>query len=96
MPSSLGMPWRQAMRIAPARYSIEASRAALTMNAPEEALRLIEEALASVSAHQPRVALLQLRDDAYDMLRRVDDRLEGLTELAALAEASRDPALTGT
>ncbi len=29
------------------------------------------------------------------MLRRVDDRLEGLTELAALADASRDPALTG-
>ena len=31
------------------------------------------------------------RDDAYAALRRTDERLDGLTELAALAEAMRDP-----
>ncbi len=73
-----------------ARFSIEASEAALAGHAPEEALRLIEDALGVVSARQERVALLRIRDDAFDMLRRVGDRLEGLTELAALAEAARD------
>ena len=76
-----------------ATYSIAAASAALESSAAEEALRLIEDALQVVSAHQPRVALLCLRDDAYDMLRRVDDRLQGLTELTALAEASRDSTL---
>jgi DNA-binding CsgD family transcriptional regulator/tetratricopeptide (TPR) repeat protein len=76
-----------------ARYSVEAARAALAANAPEEALRLIDEALAVVSARLDRVALLRIRDDAFDMLRRVDDRLEGLTELAALAEAAGDTPL---
>ena len=76
-----------------ARYSIEAAKGALAANAPDEALRVIEAALTSVSAGQARIALLQARDDAYDMLGRVDDRLEGLTELAALAEASRDDRL---
>ena len=31
------------------------------------------------------------RDDAYAALRKTDERLDGLTELAALAEAMRDP-----
>src|SRR5213079_3123901 len=40
-----------------------------------------------------RLALLQARDEALDMLRRSADRLEGLAELAALAEALGDERL---
>ena len=39
------------------------------------------------------MALLRLRDDAYNAQRRSEDRLEGLTELAALADAANDAAL---
>src|SRR5207247_9120065 len=55
--------------------------------------RRIGDALGRVAARKARVALLRIRDDAFDMLRRVDDRLEGLTELAALAEAAGDTPL---
>ncbi len=37
--------------------------------------------------------LLATRDDAYAVLRRTSERLDGLTELAALAEAMHDPAI---
>jgi DNA-binding NarL/FixJ family response regulator len=76
-----------------ARFSIEAATAALGSNAPEEALRLVEQALPVVSSPADRRLLLATRDDAYAVLRRADDRLDGLTELAALAEAMRDPSI---
>ena len=44
-----------------------------------------------VSSPAERQALLVTRDDAYAALRKTDERLDGLTELAALAEAMRDP-----
>ena len=74
-----------------ARFSIEAATAALGSNAPEEALRLVEQALPVVSAPGDRLVLLATRDDAFAVLRRTGERLDGLTELAALAEAMRDP-----
>jgi DNA-binding NarL/FixJ family response regulator/tetratricopeptide (TPR) repeat protein len=74
-----------------ARFSIDAASAALDSNAPEEALRLVEQALPVVSTPADRRVLLATRDDAFAVLRRTDDRLDGLTELAALAEAMRDP-----
>jgi len=74
-----------------ARFSIDAAVAALASNAPEEALRLVEQALPVVSAPSDRRVLLATRDDAFAVLRRTADRLDGLTELAALAEAMRDP-----
>jgi DNA-binding NarL/FixJ family response regulator/tetratricopeptide (TPR) repeat protein len=73
-----------------ARMSIEAARTALAAHAPEEALRLIDLAHAIASEPKPRVALLQLRDDALEMLHRPKQRLEGLAELAALADALGD------
>ncbi|HLX36036.1 MAG TPA: AAA family ATPase [Candidatus Limnocylindrales bacterium] len=76
-----------------ARFSIQAATAALDSNAPEEALRLVEAALPIVSAPRDRRQLLLTRDDAYAALRRPQERLDGLTELAALAEASRDATL---
>jgi DNA-binding NarL/FixJ family response regulator len=76
-----------------ARFSIDAAAAALASNAPEEALRLVEQALPVVSSPADRRVLLAMRDDAYAVLRRTDERLDGLTELAALAEAMRDPSL---
>jgi DNA-binding CsgD family transcriptional regulator/tetratricopeptide (TPR) repeat protein len=72
------------------RFSIEAIRNALTANAPEEVLRVLDLALPIASTPQDRMALLQARDQALDMLRRPTDRLEGLAELAALAEALGD------
>ncbi len=75
-----------------ARFSIDAATAALASNAPEEALRLVEQALPVVSTPADRRILLATRDDAFAVLRRTADRIDGLTELAALAEAMRDPA----
>jgi tetratricopeptide (TPR) repeat protein/DNA-binding CsgD family transcriptional regulator len=72
------------------RFSLEASRSALASNAPEEVLRVVEVALPSAATSQDRVALLEARDQALDMLRRPSDRIEGLAELAALAEALGD------
>ena len=74
-----------------ARFSIDAATAALASNAPEEALRLVEQALPVVSTPADRRVLLATRDDAFAVLRRTGERLDGLTELAALAEAMRDP-----
>ena len=74
-----------------ARFSIEAAGAALRSNAPEEALRLIDQALPVVSSPAERRTLLVTRDDAYAALRKTDERLDGLSELAALAEAMSDP-----
>jgi DNA-binding NarL/FixJ family response regulator len=74
-----------------ARFSIDAATAALASNAPEEALRLVEQALPVVSAPADRRVLLETRDDALSVLRRTGERLDALTELAALAEAMRDP-----
>jgi DNA-binding NarL/FixJ family response regulator len=76
-----------------ARFSIDAAAAALASNAPEEALRLVEQALPVVASPADRRVLLATRDDAFAVLRRTGERLDGLTELAALTEAMRDPAL---
>ncbi len=75
------------------RFSVEASHNALAANAPEEVLRVVELALPSASTPQERVALLDARDQAFDMLRRPADRMQGLAELAALAEALGDARL---
>ena len=76
-----------------ARYAVEAARVALASNAPEEVLRAVDLALTLSSAPQDRVTLLSLRDDAMEMLRRPQDRLENLAELAALAGALGDEVL---
>lgn len=73
-----------------ARLSIQAAQVALQANAPEEVLRTVELALPVAAAPQDRVALLLAQDDALEMLRRPGDRVEGLVELTALAEALGD------
>jgi DNA-binding NarL/FixJ family response regulator len=75
------------------RFSRQAIANALTANAPEEVLRIVDLALPIASTPQDRVALLKGRDEALDMLRRPADRLQGLAELAALVEALGDPGL---
>ena len=75
------------------RFSTEAASAALAAHAPEEVLRVVEVALPQAATPQERLGLLTARDDALAMLRRPGDRLEGLSELAALAEALGDPHL---
>jgi predicted ATPase/DNA-binding CsgD family transcriptional regulator len=72
------------------RFSILAARTALEARAAEEVLRIVDQALPAASAAQDRVALLTSRDEALGMLRRSADRLEGLAELQALAEALGD------
>ncbi len=73
------------------RFSTDAAAAALAAHAPEEVLRVVEIALPQAATPQERLGLLTARDDALEMLRRPGDRLEGLSELAALAEALGDP-----
>ena len=93
-PASLAMLARHAMAAGDAQrcagFAIGAARAALGANAPEEVLRVVELSLPAASVPQDRVALLTARDDALEMLRRPADRLEGLAEMAALAEALGD------
>ena len=72
------------------RFSISAAKAALESRAAEETLRVVDQALPAASAAHDRVALLTFQDDALGMLRRSADRVEGLAELAALAEALGD------
>ena len=73
-----------------ARCAAGAARAALAAHAPEEVLRLVDLGLPAASAAQDRLALLTARDEALEMLRRPGERLDGLAELAALAEALGD------
>ena len=75
------------------RFSIDAAAAALAAHAPDEVLRVVEIALPQAATPQERLGLLTARDDALAMLRRPGDRLEGLSELAALVEALGDPAV---
>lgn len=72
------------------KFSLEATRLALDANAPEEVLRVVEVALPSAAGPTERVKLLEARDRAFEMLRRPGDRLQGLAELSALAEALGD------
>ena len=72
------------------RFSCQAAQHALAARAPEEVLRVVELGLPAASDAKDRIALLKARDDALDMLRRAGDRVEGLTELAALADALGD------
>lgn len=72
------------------RFSLQAIGNALAASAPEEVMRVVDLALPAASTPQDRVALLKARDEALDMLRRAGDRLQGLAELAALAEALGD------
>ncbi|HEY7025485.1 MAG TPA: AAA family ATPase [Candidatus Limnocylindrales bacterium] len=73
-----------------ARYSLDAARAALNANAPDEALRIVDDALGIVSHPAQRVQLLCIRDDALLALGRTSERLEAITELTALVEATGD------
>ncbi|MGZ8626741.1 MAG: ATP-binding protein, partial [Actinomycetota bacterium] len=72
------------------RFSIQAAENSLRANAPEEVLRLVDLALPAASNAQERLHLLIARDDALEMLHRTSDRLEGLAEIEALAEALGD------
>ncbi|HTG47299.1 MAG TPA: AAA family ATPase [Actinomycetota bacterium] len=72
------------------RFSVAASRNALAANAPEEVLRMVELSLPLAATPRERVDLLEARDRALEMLRRPDDRMQGLAELSALAEAMSD------
>ncbi|MFN2557132.1 MAG: AAA family ATPase [Nitriliruptorales bacterium] len=76
-----------------ARFSVDAARAALASHAPDEVLRLVDVALPTTSAARDRVALLSARDDALGLLHKSTERLEGLAELTALAEALEDSQL---
>jgi DNA-binding NarL/FixJ family response regulator len=74
-------------------FAMKGAENALQANAPEEVLRLVDLALPSASNAQERLQLLIARDDALAILRRTGDRLEGLAEIEALAEALGPAAL---
>lgn len=72
------------------KFSLQAAENSLRASAPEEVLRLVDLALPAASSAQERLQLLIARDDALEMLHRTGDRLEGLAEIEALAEALGD------
>jgi DNA-binding CsgD family transcriptional regulator len=74
-----------------AKMSVRAAHSALAAHAPDEALRLVQIAHPVAAEPTTRVELLRLRDTALDMSRRPQERLEGLAELSALADALGDP-----
>jgi DNA-binding NarL/FixJ family response regulator len=78
------------------QFTMRAAENALRANAPEEVLRLVDLALPVASTPQERLKLLIARDDALEMLRRTGDRLEGLAEIEALADALGPEALADT
>lgn len=71
--------------------SIKAARSTLESHAPEESVRIIDEARASASAPEIRGELLKIKDDALSALERSEDRAANLAEMAALASAIGDP-----
>lgn len=73
-----------------ARFALDAARTARDRNAPDEVLRVVELGLPAVAEPRDRLALLLLRDDAFGLLRRTNDRLEALAEIGALADALGD------
>jgi DNA-binding NarL/FixJ family response regulator len=75
------------------RFSLQAIGNALSASAPEEVLRVVDLALPAAAKPEDRVLLLKARDEAFEILRRPQDRLQGLAELAALSEALGDPGL---
>jgi DNA-binding NarL/FixJ family response regulator len=77
-------------------FSMQAAENALRANAPEEVIRLVDLALPAASTPQERLQLLLAHDDALEMLRRTGDRLEGLAEIEALADALGPEALADT
>lgn len=72
------------------RAASDAARAALRLHAPDEALRLVDEARPVATSPGDRLKLLRLRDDALAMLGDHARRLGQLAELAALAGALGD------
>ena len=78
---------------ASARFAIEAASEALGRNAPEEVLHSVDLGRLVASDPHDRVTLLLLRDDALGMVHKPAERLDGLVELTALAEALDDPTL---
>jgi DNA-binding NarL/FixJ family response regulator/tetratricopeptide (TPR) repeat protein len=72
------------------RFALQAVENSLRANAPEEVMRMVDLALPAASSAQERLQLLLARDDALEMVHRTADRLEGLAEIEALAEALGD------
>ena len=73
--------------------TLQAARAALEMYAPEEAVRLVDAALAAASEPKDRIEMLRVKDDALEVLDREGDRLANLAEMTALTGAIPSPAL---
>ena len=73
--------------------ALEAARAAMSVSAPEEAVRLIDAALTAASKPEDRIEMLRVKDDALQVLDRGIERLANLTEMTALAAAFPSPAV---
>lgn len=70
-----------------------AAQTAMESSAPEEAIRLIDEALPAASEPSDRIDMLRVKDDALDFLDRGVDRMANLAEMAAIAGALASPVL---
>ena len=73
--------------------ALDAARAAMSVSAPEEAVRLIDAALTAASKPEDRIEMLRVKDDALQVLDRGIERLANLAEMTALAAAFPTPAI---
>ncbi|HET9204107.1 MAG TPA: AAA family ATPase [Acidimicrobiia bacterium] len=72
---------------------LRAAEAAMTMSAPEEAVRLIDTTLPAASDPENRIQMLRIKDDALAVLDRSAERMANLAEMTALTAAVSSPAL---
>jgi predicted ATPase/class 3 adenylate cyclase len=72
---------------------IRAAQTAISMSAPEEAVRLIDATLPAASEPEKRIEMLRIKDDALAVLDRGVERMANLAEMAALTGAVATPAL---
>ena len=73
--------------------ALAAARSAVSVSAPEEAVRLIDAALTAASQPEDRIEMLRVKDDALQVLDRGIERLANLAEMTALSVAIQSPAL---
>jgi hypothetical protein len=73
--------------------ALRAAETALSMSAPEEAVRIVDATLTAASDPARRIEMLRIKDDALAVLERDVERMANLAEMTALASAANSPSI---